>query len=201
MSLKFSYTLLAPLYDSIVGRGSQSLRKQSLAELNEIDLNDSQILIDGIGSGLDIPYLPVGPNYTGIDLTPKMLDLARQRITSQPIALHEGNALDLPYEDEHFDAVIMHLILAVVPRPNQALIEAERVLKPGGTIIIIDKFLKPGQRAPIRRMLNPIISRIATNTNIVFEDIISNCPTLRVKKDIPSLANGWFRQIVLQKLY
>ena len=199
MSLRFSYSVLAPFYDRIVGRGSQSLRQQSLEELKRIDLANANILIDGIGSGLVIPHLPDGPAYTGIDLTPNMLNLAKQRVEDRSITLQTGDAMALPFEDAQFEVVIMHLILAVVPSPPKALSEASRVLKPNGIILIMDKFLTPGQFAPLRQLINPLISRVATNTNIVFEEVLSHCQQLTIIKDEPSLMNGWFRQIVLQK--
>lgn len=199
MSLRFSYSILAPFYDTIVARGSQSLRQQSLGELEQISLSGASILIDGIGSGLDIPFLPHGPSYTGIDLTPNMLDRAKTHIGDRDVTLENGNAMSLRFDDNVFDVVIMHLILAVVPSPPKALSEATRVLKPDGLILIMDKFLKPAQFAPLRRFVNPLMSRIATNTNVIFEDVLSSCPQLRIIKDQPSIMNGWFRQIVLKK--
>ena len=190
---------MAPFYDSIVARGSQSLRQQSLRELEQISLSEANILIDGIGSGLDIPFLPHGPHYTGIDLTPSMLNRAKKHICNRNVTLENGDAMSLKFDDNAFDVVIMHLILAVVPSPPKALSEASRVLKPNGLILIMDKFLRPAQFAPIRRLVNPVMSRIATNTNVIFEDVLSHCPQLNMIKDQPSIMNGWFRQIVLKK--
>ena len=93
----------------------------------------------------------------------------------------------------------MHLILAVVPNPTRALQEAQRVVKNQGHIIILDKFLKPGQFALLRRMANPIIRHFATQTTVVFEQELAECPDLYLLKDEPVMAGGWFRQIVLQK--
>ena len=72
MGLKFSYTLLAPIYDYIVASSTLRMRQKSLSRL---DLNLSQnILINGIGTGLDIPFLPPHHQYTATDLTPAMLN-------------------------------------------------------------------------------------------------------------------------------
>ena len=134
-----------------------------------------------------------------MDLTPAMLDKARGRAKNLNIELRTGDVMCLPFEDNHFDAIVMHLILAVVPKPALALQEAQRVLKPGGYILVLDKFLRPGQIAPMRRLVNPLIKRLATQTNIVFEHVISQCPQLIVIEDVPAMGNGWFRRIVLQK--
>ncbi|HEC85296.1 MAG TPA: class I SAM-dependent methyltransferase [Thioploca sp.] len=195
-TLRHSYSLLAPLYDGMVAAPTRAARQRSLAQLGE-EVQGLNILLCGIGTGLDIPYLPTGARYTGIDLTYRMLKRAKRRITTQDISLHQGDVMQLPYPDQCFDVVIMHFILVVVPFPQQALDEATRVLVPSGKLFIFDKFLKPGQRAPVRRMLSPLIGKIATRTDVVFEEL--SHPALTVLTDTPALAGGWFRQILLRK--
>ena len=199
MSLKHSYTVLAPLYDAMVEKPLAQQRLVSLARLGDVD--GKTILVNGVGSGLDIPHLPPGAKYIGADITPAMLKRARQRAQNADcdIELVEADCMQLPFDDNQFDHVIMHLILAVVPKPERALQEACRVLKPGGKIFIYDKFIKPGQLALARRLLNLFIRHIATRTDVVFEQVLATCPELVVIKDEPALAGGWFRLIELQK--
>lgn len=199
MSLKHSYTLLAPFYDIMVSSALDSARQKSLAQLQNI--TDKSILINGIGSGLDIPYLPREAQYTGTDITAAMLKIAQRRATENnfDIELICSDSHQLPFENESFDIVIMHLILAVVPNPTLALQEANRVLKPGGSIYIFDKFLKPGQFAPLRKLFNLFIRHIATRTDVVFEHVLEQSPTLKIIRNEPALANGWFRLIELNK--
>jgi ubiquinone/menaquinone biosynthesis C-methylase UbiE len=200
MGLKQSYTLLAPFYDLLVATGPlDNARAASLSRLES--MQGGQVLISGIGTGLDIPYLPAGPAYTGTDITPAMLDRAHARAGRHDvdIELRSADSQNLPFDDSRFDAVIMHLILAVVPCPADALREAERVLKHGGRIYILDKFLRPGQRAPVRRAINLLLRHIATRTDVVFEEAMSQCRSLQVVDDRPALAGGWFRLIELRK--
>jgi phosphatidylethanolamine/phosphatidyl-N-methylethanolamine N-methyltransferase len=198
MGLKQSYTLFAPIYDLLIAAASESLRAENLKSLHSPQGLD--VLIAGIGSGLDIPHLPAGHRYTGIDLTPAMLDRARARAAGRgDIELHEGDVMALPYDDEQFDIVVMHLILAVVPQPQQALCEASRVLRPGGRILLLDKFLRPGAWAPLRRTINIFSRHIATRTDVVFEEILAQCPQLTLQSDIPALVGGWFRRLELRK--
>ena len=204
MALKHSYTLIAPVYDAMVSGPLDTYRKKSLQQLSD-EIKNTQgkhILINGIGSGLDIPYLPDNAHYTGTDITPAMLQRAekRARDSSIDIKLQIADSHALPFEDNHFDYVIMHLILAVVPDSKQALQEACRVLKPGGKIYLFDKFLKTGQLAPARRLLNIFIRHIATRTDVVFEEALSGSPQLQVIKDTPALVKGWFRLIELKKI-
>jgi len=200
MGLKFSYTLLAPVYDSIVGASTQAMRIASLQRLNQS--SPQHILINGIGTGLDIPFLPRQHNYTATDLTPAMLEKCKDRLSDNniDINLHTADVMQLPFDDNHFDTVLMNLILAVVPSPLKALQEACRVVKPGGKIYIMDKFIRPGQFAPTRRLLNLFMRHIATRTDVVFEDLLTQCPALKLSKDEPALLNGWFRLIDLEKI-
>ncbi len=198
MSLKHSYTLLAPIYDYLVKPAFLELRKKNLSQLNPVD--NEKILLTGIGTGLDIPWLPAGPRYTGIDLTPAMLERAETQIGGRSdIELKVADAMQLPFADDHFDTIIMHLILAVVPDSQRALQEAQRVLRPGGRIFILDKFIRPGQLAISRRLINIFLRHIATRTNVVFEPLLAQCKQLRLIRDEPALAKGWFRYIELQK--
>lgn len=200
MALKHSYAVLAPLYDLLVSKPLHNFRLQSLSRLD--DITGKKILVDGIGTGLDIPYLPEGAEYTGTDITPAMLKIAKKRVAQSrcDITLLLADSMRLPFADNSFDHVIMHLILAVVPSPELALTEACRVLKPGGNIYIYDKFLRPGQIAPLKRLLNVFVRHIATRTDVVFEQVLDKCPQLSVVHDEPALAGGWFRLIQLRKL-
>ena len=203
MALKHSYTLLAPIYDAIVSGPIDAYRIKSISRLT--NTKNKQILINGIGSGLDIPYLPNDACYTGTDITPAMLRLAKTRALEYSsgaalnINFQIADSQALPFEDNRFDYIIMHLILAVVPNPALALQEASRVLKPGGQIIIFDKFIRHGQLAIARRLLSFFIRHIATRTDVIFEDVLKTCPQLKVVHDKPALAKGWFRLIELQK--
>ena len=165
MSLKHSYTLLAPIYDNIVSGPIDAYRIKSISRLK--NTKNKQILINGIGSGLDIPYLPDDACYTGTDITPAMLERAKRRSKNNSsartldITFKIADSQALPYQDNSFDFIIMHLILAVVPNPVLALQEASRVLKPGGNIVIFDKFIRPGQLAIVRRLLSIFLRHFA----------------------------------------
>ncbi len=199
MSLKHSYTLLAPIYDFLVSAPLDNARKASI--LNIKNSSDKKILINGIGTGLDIPYLPHDNQYIGSDITPAMLSIAQRRALKYQLNINLicADSQKLPFNKHQFDIVIMHLILAVVPKPELALQEAARVLKPGGRLYIFDKFLKPGELAPIRKIINLFIRHIATRTDVVFEHLLEKQTDLEVISNKASLANGWFRLIELEK--
>lgn len=199
MNLRHTYTLWAPIYDLAVAAATRGARRRSLERLG--DARDQHILLCGVGTGLDLPHLPHDARYQAIDLTPAMLARARRRTTKLPLTIdfHVGDAMNLPFPERHFDVVILHLILAVVPEPQRALTEAHRVLRPGGRMLILDKFLHRGERAWIRRAINPLSSRLATRTDVVFEPLVERHPDLHLTEDCAAMAGGWFRHIVLEK--
>lgn len=197
MSLKHSYALIAPFYDAFLTAATHGARGRSLAAL--ADHVPGEVLIAGIGTGLDIPHLPPQHRYVGIDLTRAMLAKAQRRGAGKQIRLVQGDVQRLPFPDTHFDAVVLHLILAVVPEPQACLAEAARVLKPGGHILVFDKFLKPGERALWKRAMNSLTRHVATRLDVVFEEVLAAAPGLQRQHDEPALAGGWFRLIRLHK--
>jgi ubiquinone/menaquinone biosynthesis C-methylase UbiE len=112
----------------------------------------------------------------------------------------QGDAQNLPFADSSFDHAILHLILAVVPDPAACLAETARVLTPGGSVLIFDKFLLPAQRAPLRRLINPLLRRVATRLDVVFEEVLAGTPDLTLESKQPALASGWFRLIRLKRV-
>jgi phosphatidylethanolamine/phosphatidyl-N-methylethanolamine N-methyltransferase len=195
--LRLSYTLIAPLYDAIIERPMRRARQQSLRALPRDECK--RVLICGAGTGLDFPWLPTMHHYTALDFNPAMLARAIQRGEKLDVDFVLGDSMALPFADAQFGHVVLHLIVAVVPEPRRCLSEAARVLKPGGTIILFDKFLQPQQRAPLRRLFNVITRRFATRMDVVFEEVLRSAPELEVISDTPMLGNGWFRGILLKK--
>lgn len=196
--LRWSYSLIAPIYDLVVSRPLLRARAQTLRTLPTEQT--SKVLLSGIGTGLDLPLLPKLHHYTALDFNAAMLGRAKPRGTGLQVDWVMGDSMALPFADGHFDHVVLHLILAVVPQPARCLDEAARVLKTGGTIIILDKFLRPQQTALLRRALNPLSRRIATRMDVVFEEVLQLIPSLKLVSDVPLIAGGWFRGIVLQKI-
>ncbi|MDD2721558.1 MAG: class I SAM-dependent methyltransferase [Gallionella sp.] len=195
--LRASYSLIAPLYDAVIERPMRHARQASLAAL---PMSGSyRILVSGAGTGLDLPLLPSQHHYTALDFNAGMLARARPRAANLQVDFVLGDSMALPFSDAQFDFVVLHLIAAVVPEPRRCLSEAARVLKPGGSILLFDKFLQPGKAAPLRRLLTPLSRRIATRMDVVFEEVLDAVPQLEVVSDRPLLAGGWFRGIVLRK--
>src|SRR5688572_18843391 len=78
-----------------------------------------------------------GANVTGLDLTPKLLERAKENAAIAAITdieWHEGDAEALPFKDGAFDVVLSQFGHIFAPRPDVTIREMLRVLKPGGRI-------------------------------------------------------------------
>jgi ubiquinone/menaquinone biosynthesis C-methylase UbiE len=193
---RLRYTLWSPGYDLFAGFHRQRRRSIELLALQP----GERVLIVGAGTGLDLPHLPEGVSVLATDLTPAMLAKAKKRARpGVELRVMDGQTLELP--DESFDAVVLHLILAVIPDPVACLREAARVVRTGGRLGIFDKFLpEAGQPSVLRRAANVV-------TTILFSDInrkIGNLVTasgapLVMEHDEPALLGNTFRILLLRK--
>lgn len=190
------YTFWAPLYDFVARFGRQRRRSISLLALQP----GERVLLVGAGTGADLPLLPMGVEVLATDLTPAMPERARPRMRPGiELRVMNGQALDLP--DASFDAVILHLIVAVIPDPAACVREASRVLRPGGRIAVFDKFLPDGARPRLpRRLANAVTRTLFTDINRRLGDILacSGAP-LHIAHDEPAFLGGTFRIVLLRK--
>lgn len=180
------YSLYAPLYDRVVRR-FEAARQRSIqgAHLQAED----NILLVGAGTGLDLDYLPVGTSVMATDINPTMLRYLQRRATALSLAVTTGvmDGRRLAFPSNTYDVVILHLVLAVMPDPELGIREAVRVLQPGGTLIIFDKFLPPTDRPSLlRRVANQVIATLATDINRRVEPLLALVP-VEVTSDVVAL--------------
>jgi SAM-dependent methyltransferase len=96
-----------------------------------------RVLDVACGTGVvSVTAARLGAHLTGLDLTPELLERAREnaRIAGVEIDWHEGDVENLPFSDSAFDVVLSEFGHMFAPRPEVAIGEMLRVLKPGGTI-------------------------------------------------------------------
>ena len=98
---------------------------------------DQRVLDVGCGTGVvALAAARTGARVTGLDLTPELLAHARENaaVASAEVDWQEGDAEALPFDDASFDVVLSQFGHMFAPRPDVAVQEMLRVLKPGGTI-------------------------------------------------------------------
>jgi len=132
---RVDYDHIAPTYDQryTVGRFEGiATALRSLAQ----DVGAKRILEVGCGTGRWLAeLLPVAQEIHGLDLSPGMLQQARQRL--QSFSLICGHASHLPFFDSVFDLIFCVNAFHHFPQPRAFISEARRVLRPGGALAII----------------------------------------------------------------
>lgn len=194
---RLRYTAWAPAYDAIArAAGFDAARRLSIERLRLAP--GERVLIVGAGTGLDLEFLP-DVHVTAVDVTPAMLNQLERRAAGagRVVTTRIMDARALEFADASFDAVIMHLILAVMPQPERGVREAVRVLKPGRRIAVFDKFLGEGERPSLkRRLLNAFAKPLFSDLNRQLAPLIAGT-ALVVEHDEPVALGGTYRVVTL----
>jgi ubiquinone/menaquinone biosynthesis C-methylase UbiE len=123
----------------------------------------NRVLEIGVGTGKNIAYYPPGIEITAIDLSPRMLEHARQRAVEVNTSVHlmTADAQALPFPDASFDAVVATFVFCSVPDPVLGLCEAQRVLKPSGQLLLLEHVLTANRLIrPLMHAANPLVVRV-----------------------------------------
>jgi ubiquinone/menaquinone biosynthesis C-methylase UbiE len=125
-----------------------------------------EVLELAVGTGRNLSHYPAHVRLTAIELSPQMLEIARQRAEQlgRDVDLRIGDAQALELEDQSFDTVIITFALCTIPDDRRAVTEAHRVLRPGGRLVLLEHVRSPS--LPVRaaqRLLDPISVRIAAD--------------------------------------
>jgi SAM-dependent methyltransferase len=123
--------------------------------------NEITVLDVGIGTGPNLAYLPSGSSCVGLEPNKFMWPYVRRKVeglATRGISLRllQGSAEAIPCESESFDVVLCTLTLCSVTRPEQALREIQRVLKPGGSFLFVEHVCASGE--PLLRAAQTILS-------------------------------------------
>lgn len=123
-----------------------------------------EVLEIAIGTGRNLPHYPADTRLTGVDLSPGMLAIARRRADGTKVdvrALRVADAQHLPFDEASFDVVVATLAFCSIPDDTAAMTEAARVLRPGGTLILLEHVGSPVLvvRA-VQRLLAPLALRV-----------------------------------------
>jgi ubiquinone/menaquinone biosynthesis C-methylase UbiE len=109
---------------------------------------DGRILELGVGTGrIALPFVQAGYRFTGVDLAREMLAVFRGKLEGHhtPPSLVQGDVTDLPFASGSFDLVVGVHVLHLVADWRKTLLEARRVLRPGGTLLMAGS---PGRAGP-----------------------------------------------------
>jgi len=146
------YAKITSIDDTILNNIASVLETRALdaqqKEMLETYLSDiefpekASVLEIGSGTGPVIRKIAEQENIkqaVGLDPSPVFLEHARRlAIENELLTFVEGDALNLPFNDNSFDIVVFHTTLCHIPETEKALSEARRVLKRNGQLLIFD---------------------------------------------------------------
>ncbi len=125
-------------------------------EAEAATLVGKRLLEVGCGMGYDgLEFIKRGVRVSAVDLTPAAIDFARRHfeyVGAEADVLAVGNALDLPFDDNVFDALWANGVVHCTGDTRKAISEARRVLKPGGRAIISHFYRRPSWMYILHRL-------------------------------------------------
>jgi SAM-dependent methyltransferase len=170
--------LFARLYDPLLAgaerRGLGAARADLLRDV------EGSVLVVGAGTGADLPHLPAGVDRVVLvepsaPMRDRLVDriAARTRadaVGSPPPEVHEvvdATAEDLPLDDDSIDHVVLSLVLCTVDDPGRTVDELHRVLRPGGTVRVLEHGRSDHAAGRVaQRVANPAWRVIAAGCNL-----------------------------------
>ncbi|OAI07412.1 methyltransferase type 11 [Methylomonas methanica] len=180
------YDRLAPYFDGLEGF-LEGLLFRRLRKKLWSQVSGAHVLEVGVGTGKNFPFYPDDARITGIDFSPKMLEMARRKQQRKQIAvdlaLMDVQALD--YADNSFDTVIASFVFCSVPKPRKGLKELYRVCKPGGQVLLLEHVLSANKvLAMLMNLFNPlVVNTLGANINRQTLKSVQACPFQKIFVD------------------
>ncbi|MBI3630170.1 MAG: class I SAM-dependent methyltransferase [Candidatus Rokubacteria bacterium] len=188
-----AYEFYAPVYDLVFDWIFAPGRSAAISQLR-LQPEDSVLEI-GIGTGLNLPLYPATVRLTGIDLSSEMLDKAIERVQEMGmpnVTLKVMDATSMDFGDNEFDKAVATYTISAVPDPVGVLREMRRVVKPGGTLVILNHFRSERRlTGRFEDMVAPLCTRLGWKSNLKMAPLLKKVglvPELVVKVN---MFNGW----------
>ncbi len=158
---KERYSRIAPFFDLMEFLPEKLTMVRWRKELFSY-LKPGQTLELGVGTGKNLPYYPPETPLVAVDISRRMIDIARKKTLSIPRpAFAVMNAEELTFLDHSFENVVVTFVFCSVSDPLQGLRELRRVVQPDGQVLFLEHVL-PGN--PFLKFLfnalNPLVVRI-----------------------------------------
>ncbi len=188
-----AYELYAPVYDFIFDWIFAPGRSAAVKQC-ELTPNDT-ILEVGIGTGLNLPLYPATCRLTGIDLSQEMLDKAVERVhnLAMPnVTLKVMDATSMDFGDNEFDKAVATYTISAVPDPVAVLREMRRVVKPGGTLVILNHFRSERRITGLfEDLVAPLCTRLGWKSNLAFTPLLAQVGLTPELVQHVNMFKGW----------
>lgn len=200
-SQKRVYAGWAKIYDRVYQGMLERPQRESVAAACECGRD---ILEIGVGTGLTLQYFTPESRVIAVDLSLDMLRMAARKVESQKLdhvlGLMVMDACRLGFAAESFDAVTAQFVITLVPDPEQALAEMDRVLKPGGEIVIASRLVDDRDfAAPLWRAVAPLAKAVGWSADFKVSRL-TDWAAATGRYETVHVGRGYFRVVRLRKL-
>ena len=151
-----TYDQFAPQYDAVM----RPLERWFLTRLRTQTFNllprNACVLELGAGTGRNFVFYP--PETSGVASEPsrEMLEIAKERERPSAVTLVQSRAEELPFKSAVFDAAVATLVFCSISSPANTFAELRRVVRSGGTILLLEHVRPEGLLGPVFDLINMI---------------------------------------------
>lgn len=196
------YAIWARYYDKVYLRLLARVQREAVAAASACGRD---ILEIGVGTGLTLAYFPSTARVIGADLSVDMLKVALAKVNERRLdhvkLITAMDACRLGFANEQFDAVTAQFVITLVPDANQALDEMDRVLKPGGEIVISSRLAPDGGLlAPFWSAVAPLARAVGWSSDFKVSRV-TGWATRTGRYEVLHVGRGYFKVVRLKKLH
>lgn len=156
---KARYDGVAQYYEGVMSPlqrwGLLGLRRDAISQLPA-----GRILEIGAGTGLNFVHYPSDAHGVATEFSREMLKIASTKAKPPGVLLLQNRAEDLPFKNHSFDAAFATLVFCSVESPALAFAELRRVVRPGGTVVLLEHVRPRGILGPLFDVLNVLTVRL-----------------------------------------
>ncbi len=169
------YDLWSKFYDYTFGA---LVHKRQVRALRELRPKPGDTVLDiGVGTGMTLRHYPRDITVVGMDLSGGMLNKAVKKIKSDGLTncvLVQGDAMTPPFAEHSFDHIMITHVVSVVSDPAKLMAWAQRLVKPGGRVVVLNHFLSTNPFiAWFERTFNPIFVKIGWRSDLSLEECLN----------------------------
>jgi phosphatidylethanolamine/phosphatidyl-N-methylethanolamine N-methyltransferase len=198
---KRAYAVWARYYDKVYVRLLARTQREAVAAASACG---PDILEIGVGTGLTLPYFPPASRVVGADLSIDMLKVALAKVIERRLdhvkLIIAMDACRLGFRNETFDAVTAQFVITLVPDADLALDEMDRVLKPGGEIVVSSRLAPDsGFLAPFWSAVAPLARAVGWSSDFKVGRI-TGWAMRTGRYETVHVGRGYFKVVRLRKL-
>ena len=158
-----TFDQFAPQYDTVMRPLERWFLTRLRTQMFDLLPRNARVLELGAGTGRNFVFYPAETCGVASEPSPEMLEIAKDRKRPAKVTLVQSRAEELPFKTAAFDAAFATLVFCSISSPAKAFVELRRVVRSGGTILLLEH-VRPGG------LLGSVFDLINLVTVPLFED-------------------------------